>query len=94
MSLKNDIIEAEFRTKGASVVQRDMSKISKEIAILTENNKDLKLAKAKLEAADKKYIAGTKKLTKEYQNVNEKMKKNNELLTIQKGKLQVPKPEY
>jgi len=89
MSLKNDIIEAEFRTKGASVVQRDMSKISKEIAILTENNKDLKLAKAKLEAADKKYIAGTKKLTKEYQNVNEKMKKNNELLTIQKGKLQV-----
>lgn len=89
MSMKNDIIEAEFRTKGASIVQRDMSKISKEIAILTENNKDLKLAKAKLEAQDKKYITGTKKLTKEYQNVSSEIKKNNELLTIQKGKLQV-----
>jgi len=89
MSLKNDIIEAEFRTKGASIVQRDMSKISKEIAILTGNNKDLQLAKARLEAANKKYIAGTKKMTTEYKSVNDKIKKNNELLTIQKGKLQV-----
>ncbi|WP_289054159.1 hypothetical protein [Carboxylicivirga marina] len=82
MSITKDIIEAEFRTKGGSKTQKDMAEVQKSIALITNENDRLRVAKAKLESQNKKG-------SKEWKNVNNKLKENNKLLTQNKGKLKV-----
>ncbi len=82
MGITKDIIEAEFRTKGGSQVQKDMSEVQKNIALITNENDRLRIAKAKLESQNKKG-------SKEWKEVTSKLKENNKQLGINKARLKV-----
>lgn len=82
MGITKDIIEAEFRTRGGSQVQRDMAEVQKNIALINHENERLRVTKSKLEAQNKKG-------SKEWKNVNQKIKENNKQLGANKAKLKV-----
>nr|WP_321409340.1 hypothetical protein [uncultured Carboxylicivirga sp.] len=82
MGITKDIIEAEFRTKGGSQVQREMIEVQKNIALITNENERLRVTKAKLESQNKKGSA-------EWKNVNSKLKENTALLSKNKANLKV-----
>lgn len=82
MGITKDIIEAEFRTKGGSQVQKDMSEVQKNIALINRENERLIITKAKLEANNKKG-------SKEWDNVTRKLKENNVQLGRNKAQLKV-----
>ncbi len=82
MGITKDIIEAEFRTKGGSQVQKDMVEVQKNIALITNENDRLRIAKAKLESQNKKG-------SQEWKNVTAKIKENNQQLSVNKARLKV-----
>ncbi len=82
MGITKDIIEAEFRTRGGSQVQRDMAEVQKNIALISHENERLRVTKAKLEAQNKKG-------SKEWKSVTARIKENNKQLGTNKAKLKV-----
>lgn len=82
MAITKDIIEAEFRTKGGSKVQKEMAEVQKNIALINNENERLLDVKNKLEAANKKG-------SKAWKAINDKIKENNKQLGVNKGRLRV-----
>ncbi|TAJ13064.1 hypothetical protein DMA11_10385 [Marinilabiliaceae bacterium JC017] len=82
MAITKDIIEAEFRTKGGSKVQKEMAEVQKNIALINNENERLRDVKAKLEAANKKG-------SRAWKAINDKIKENNKQLGVNKGRLRV-----
>jgi len=86
MSLKKDIIEAEFRTSGANKIQNEISTLEGDISRLNRENNRMLINKKKLESQNKKN-------TKEWKFFNAQIKKNNEIISINKQKLNDLKEE-
>jgi len=80
MSLKKDIIEAEFRTTGANKLQHEIGATQGEIKKLNNENDRLRISKTKLEAQGKKN-------TKAWKDLTAQIKKNNEAVRNEKIKL-------
>lgn len=80
MSLKKDIIEAEFRTTGQHKVHNEINNLNKEIRELEQSNERLRMAKVKLEAQGKKNTA-------EYRNLNARISENNKTIKTNKERL-------
>ncbi len=81
MSLKKDIIEAEFRTTGANKLHHEIGKTEGEIKRLNKENERLRINKTKLEAQGKKN-------TKAWKDLNKQIKQNNEAIRTEKQRLQ------
>ncbi|MCK5134877.1 MAG: hypothetical protein KAR19_03755 [Bacteroidales bacterium] len=80
MSLKKDIIEAEFRTTGANKLHHDIGKTEGDIKRLNNENERLRVNKVKLEAQGKKN-------TKAWKDLNTQIKKNTESVRTEKQRL-------
>lgn len=89
MSLKKDIIEAEFRTTGANKLQHDIGATQGEIKRLNKENEMLLINKKKLEAQGKKDTKGYKQLTAEIKKNNEAIKTEKTRLTELNSKLKI-----
>lgn len=81
MSIKKDIIEAEFRTTGANKLHNDIGKTEGEIKRLNKENEMLMVNKKKLEAQNKKG-------TKAWKELNDQMKKNKQTILQEKKNLE------
>jgi len=89
MSLKKDIIEAEFRTTGANKLQNDIGATTGEIKRLNKENDMLLINKKKLEAQGKKNTKGWKELTAEINKNKEAINNGKIKLDELKSKLKL-----
>ncbi len=81
MSIRKEIIEAEFRTNSASKVHQEIAKISNRLHELTDKTKDLKYQQRQLEAQGKKGSVAWK-------NIREEIRKNDAEVKVLKVDLE------